>query len=116
MSDSNKKFYIDGNGNLVEKKKGDEFIYGLLIGLIIPSIVLVVLSSTVTNYGFSELLAYAWQVAGNSIFYPFIIMSLMPNMFVFFWMYKTERWRMTRGLVVATFVLFGMFAARAFIA
>ncbi|MCQ2191169.1 MAG: hypothetical protein MJY63_06035 [Paludibacteraceae bacterium] len=114
MSEYN-KFYIDANGNIGTKKSGDNFMYGFLIGTIVPIILFIVLINGMTNYEFSELLAYSWKAAGNSLFLPVMIGSLMPNMFVFFWMYKTERWNMTRGLVVATFFLLGLFAARAYI-
>lgn len=115
MTSEYNKFYIDANGNISTKKSADNALLGFLIGTIIPAILLMVLVYRETHYGLSELFAYTWQVAGNGLFYPYIIVSLMPNMFVFFWMYKTERWKMTRGLVVATFVLFGIFVARAFI-
>lgn len=115
MTSEYNKFYIDANGNIGKKKSGDNFLYGLLIGLVLPAILMMLLVYRETHYELSKLVPYSWQVAGNSLFYPYIIISLMPNMFVFFWMYTTERWKMTRGLVVATFVLFGMFAARAFV-
>ncbi len=114
MSDYN-KFYIDANGNIATKKSADKALFGFLIGIIFPAIVLMGLVFRETHYTLSELIPYTWQVAGNSLFYPYVIVSLMPNMFIFFWMYKTERWKMTRGLVVATFFLFGLFVARAFI-
>ena len=112
MSEYN-KFYIDSKGNIGTKKSGDNFLFGFLVGIIFPAILLLVLVYRETHYAMAELVSYSWQVAGNSLFYPYIIVSLMPNMFVFFWMYKTERWKLARGLVVATFLLFGLFAARA---
>lgn len=115
MTSEYNKFYIDANGNIGTKKSGDEFLYGVLIGTIIPAILYIALVYGMTHYSLSDLLAYCWKAYGNSIFLPLVIGSLMPNMFVFFWMYKTERWKMTRGLVVATFFLLGVFAARAYI-
>lgn len=109
------KFYIDSKGNIGTKKSGDIFLLGFIVGLVLPAILLMILVYRETHYAMSELVDYSWKVAGNAIFYPYIIVSLMPNMFVFFWMYKTERWKLARGLVVATFFLFGLFAARAFI-
>lgn len=114
MSEYN-KFYIDAKGNIGTKKSGDNFLLGFIVGIVLPSILLMILVYRETHYAMSELVDYSWKVAGNAIFYPYIIVSLMPNMFVFFWMYKTERWKLARGLVVATFLLFGLFAARAFI-
>ena len=109
------KFYIDSKGNIGTKKSGDNFLFGFIVGLVFLSILLMILVYRETHYAMSELVDYSWKVAGNSIFYPYVIVSLMPNMFMFFWMYKTERWKLARGLVVATFLLFGLFAARAFI-
>ena len=87
MSDYN-NFYIDAKGNIGTKKSGDNFLLGFLAGIILPAILLMVLVYRETHYALSELVSYSWQVAGNSLFYPYIIVSLMPNMFVFFWMYS----------------------------
>ncbi len=115
MTSEYNKFYIDANGNIGTKKSGDKFGLGFLISILVPAIVFIVLIYGMTHYALSELIAYSWKAYGNSLFLPITIASLLPNMFIFFWMYKTERWQMTRGLVVATFIILGVFAARAYI-
>lgn len=115
MTSEYNKFYIDANGNIGTRKSGDNVLTGLLIGLVVPAIVFLVIIYGMTHYDMAKLISYSWQAYGNSIFMPVTIASLLPNMFVFFWMYKTERWNMTRGLVVATFSILAIFAARAYI-
>lgn len=115
MTSEYNKFYIDANGNIGTRKSGDNVMIGLLIGLVVPAIVFLVIIYGMTHYDMAKLISYSWQAYGNSIFMPVTIASLLPNMFVFFWMYKTERWNMTRGLVVATFSILAIFAARAYI-
>jgi len=84
-----------------EKKRYDNFFIGLIPSIVLPVILIVLISAgqNLGNLSFEEQLM---RVYNNHQFVNFAILSLIPNMIAFFFLYKTERWKSASGLIVAT--------------
>jgi hypothetical protein len=81
--------------------KYNHFLWGFLPAVILPLIVLVLVSGreNLTAFSFYEHLMRAYH---NYMFVKMVILALIPNMLLFFFFYKTERWKSASGLIVAT--------------
>jgi len=82
-------------------QKYNHFLWGFIPSVILPLIMLVLVSGRddLTAYSFYEHFMRAYN---NSMFIKTAILALIPNMLIFFFFYKTERWKSASGLIVAT--------------
>ena len=96
------------NMNLLEEQqskkdlqKYNHFFWGFLPAVILPVITLALISGkdNLTSFSFYEHLKMAYN---NYMFVKMAILALFPNMLIFFFFYKTERWKSASGLIVAT--------------
>ncbi len=82
-------------------QKYNHFFGGFLPAIILPVIMIVLISGrdNLTAFSFYEHLMRAYN---NFMFVKIAILALIPNMLIFFFFYKTERWKSASGLIVAT--------------
>ena len=81
-------------------QKYNHFLVGFIPAVIVPVIAIVLISAdNLMDYSFVEHLKRAYH---NYMFVKMGILALIPNMFIFFFFYKTERWKSAGGLIVAT--------------
>ncbi len=82
-------------------QKYNHFLWGFLPAVILPVITLVLVSGrgNLTDFSLYEHLMNAYN---NYMFVKMAILALIPNMILFFFFYKTERWKSANGLIVAT--------------
>jgi hypothetical protein len=96
---------IDFDDDLIEGKKGDKkkcdnFFFGFFLSVLMTFSMLVLLSK---NF-FSEELSLMQNLLNmyKGVQFPVLMIpSLFPSMFVFFYFYKTDKWRSGNGMVVA---------------
>ncbi|MBR0502424.1 MAG: hypothetical protein IJJ77_04190 [Paludibacteraceae bacterium] len=82
-----------------EKKSFDNFFIGLGGSFLMTLIVLSLLAGRAFSFNqLGESLTKLYQLHDFS---NYMIAALFPSMFVFFFLYKTERWQAARGLIVA---------------
>ena len=83
------------------KKRYDHFLIGFIPSVILP-VIMIVLISARENLGSLSFYDHLMRAYYNHMFVKFLILALIPNMIVFFFLYKTERWKSASGLIVAT--------------
>ena len=83
------------------KKRFDNFFLGLIVSIVLPPIMIVLISAggELGSQTFYDHLIRAYH---NHMFIKYAILALFPNMVIFFFLYKTERWKSAGGLIVAT--------------
>ena len=97
FSSDNPQFYV-------KKKKFDNFFIGLSFAIIIPiTIIFIVSYNRYPNE--PELIDSFMRFYNNYDFTNYFLLSIFPNLFMFFFLYKTERWKSAYGLVVAIILL-----------
>ena len=101
--------YYDG-----EPRQFNNVWLGVVLFLLLPFVSLVaivLLSGSVKIEGAADLLSFMWN--NHSGYYTnMFVMSLLPNMMAFFWVYKSERWKLGKGLIIATLSAFFLFVIR----
>ena len=82
------------------KKRFDNFFIGFFTSIILPFVMLVLISAE----GDFSLSFYEqfMKVFNDYMFVKIAILALIPNLVIFFALYKTERWKSASGLIVAT--------------
>lgn len=93
-----------GNYNAFEepKKRFDSFASGFLLSVILPMVVLfLVLAVKDSAHSLEERFT---TILHDMYFIRYITLALVPNLVLFFFFYKTERWKACYGLSVATLV------------
>ena len=82
-------------------RKIDNFFVGFVPAIIIPFILIVLITSQNQpgNYTLYENIVRAFN---NYAFGKIAIMAMMPNLILFFWVYKLELWKLNAGLISAT--------------
>lgn len=107
MSNYNRDFEDDfdfddeyGRRGHFEEKKFDNFFLGFFLSVLMTFVMLMLLSRDVLSaeVGLMENLTKVYQ---NMMFPMLMIASLFPSLFVFFYFYKTDKWRSGKGMVVA---------------
>ncbi|MCQ2210786.1 MAG: hypothetical protein MJZ34_10880 [Paludibacteraceae bacterium] len=83
----------------IEKKSFDNFFLGLFLSVLMTLIVMSLLAGRAFSFGNLE--ESLIKVYHSSNFPNYMIASLFPSMFVFFFFYKTERWQSAKGLIVS---------------
>ena len=83
------------------KKRFNNFFLGLTVSLILPPIMIVLISAG-GELGSQSFYEHLMKVYNNYMFVKYAILALFPNMVIFFFLYKTERWKSAGGLIVAT--------------
>ena len=97
-----------------EPHKFNNFWLGFFVFLMIPFITLVVvlLATGAVHYdGFVNLMRFVFT-NHSAMFSQIFVASLFPNLIGFYLIYKQERWKMGRGLTVATLLYFAAFIIR----
>ena len=88
------------NMQIREKKRFDNFFLGFIVSIILPVVMLVLISASGDfSLSFYDQLMKAYN---DYMFVKIAILALIPNLFIFFALYKTERWKSAGGLIVAT--------------
>ena len=90
------------NSQPKNKKRFDHFFLGFIVSIILPIIAVVLISAegNLASRTLYEHLIAAYSTGG--MFVKYAILALIPNMILFFYLYKTERWKSANGLIVAT--------------
>ncbi len=89
-----------GNDGMVEKKSFDNFFIGFFASVVLTLGLLCLLTrNALSSSQDFELIVRA--IYSNPQFVNLMIASLFPSMFLFFFFYKTERWKSGKGLIVA---------------
>ena len=88
-----------------KEKKFDHFLIGFSFALIVPFIVVIIVAMTKLPGGTYSLSEHFMRAYRNHDFVNFMIMGMIPNLLLFLFFYKTERWKSGRGLVIASFAL-----------
>ena len=83
------------------KKRFDNFFLGLIVSIVLP-IITIVLVSAGGDLGSQSFYGHLMRAYHSHLFIKFAILALFPNMVIFFFLYKTERWKSAGGLIVAT--------------
>lgn len=95
------------------RKSFDSFLWGFVPSFILP---LLILTLMIYRQGVAktvpDILVYIWLASANYYFLNTFILSMLPNMFLFLFFYKTERWKGCYGLVLATMCWFIFFIIR----
>lgn len=102
--------YYENQGIEKKRKRFDTFFFGFLVATALPIIVMVLLllkmeSSLALEQRFLALFH-------DILFVKYMTMALMPNLFLFFYFYKVERWKASSGLIVATVLYMMLFLIR----
>lgn len=89
------------NSQTKSKKWHNHFLTGFIPAVILPVIMIVLISGreNLTAFSFYDHLMRAYN---HYMFVKMAILALIPNMLIFFFFYKTERWKSAGGLIVAT--------------
>ena len=82
-----------------EKKSFDNFFIGLGGSFLMTLILLCLLAGRA--FSFSQMDESLAKLYNMPDFSNYMIAALFPSMFVFFFLYKTERWQAARGIIVA---------------
>lgn len=78
----------------------DNFLFGFLLTLIIVVVMMALLySSEITSY--EDLGSILKEIYADPRFTGYMVGSIMPAMFIFFFFYKTDRFQSAKGLIVA---------------
>lgn len=88
---------------------------GLLASLLMPVVFLFVFLYFSQAMSFDSVKQVANYIMTNDSAFMtnMFVMALMPNMFGFFWAYKTERWKFGRGFIVGTLLFFCIYIIKA---
>ncbi len=109
FSDEKKEHYYDG-----EPHSFNNMWLGAVIFFILPlaTLIGILLASKLFIFTTVErLFTFLWRCNHPSYTFTFV-MSVMPNLIAFFWVYKSERWKLGKGLTIATLVYFCLFFVR----
>lgn len=122
FSDDFEKEYIENfergvdEENMVEERFDDEWLDGKrtharfdnffvgLLGAVLLTLITIrlVTYAELPDLGFSELLRHVYESAN---FQGIMITAMVPNLILFFIMYKLERWNTNYGVVVASLLI-----------
>jgi heme/copper-type cytochrome/quinol oxidase subunit 4 len=89
------------NSQNKNKKRFDNFFLGFIVSIVLPPVMIVLISAG-GELGSQSFYDHLMRVYHNYIFIKYAILALFPNMVIFFFLYKTERWKSAGGLIVAT--------------
>src|SRR5215469_13250930 len=89
------------NSQVKDKKRFDNFFLGLVVSIVLPPVMLVLISAG-GELGSQTFYDHLMRAYHNHLFIKYAILALFPNMVIFFFLYKTERWKSAGGLIVAT--------------
>lgn len=82
------------------KKRFDNFVLGFLLSVLLPIITLTVF--LLFKGSSLSLVEQIKAIFADMYFIRYVTLALIPNLVLFFFFYKTERWKSCYGLAVAT--------------
>lgn len=83
--------------------KFDKIKYGFILGIIAPLIMFFIIY--LTKYADLQFADYVQRIIAKNIFTKLISLSALPNLALFFLFLNTNRYRVTQGIIAATFVV-----------
>lgn len=94
-------FPEEQNSQSQDKKTFDHFFIGFIVSIVLPLVSIVLISGR-EDLGSLSLYGHLMRAYHSYMFIKFAILALIPNLVLFFFLYKTERWKSAGGLIVAT--------------
>lgn len=78
------------------RKRYDSFLLGFLVCLLAPVVIFLLSWQALSGSDYASVTLWLRQ----PVFMQYLIFSSLPDMFMLFWAYHTDRWNVCRGAVL----------------